>query len=105
MTDVADFRKLRTLCVGGAVIDVIVQIDSDRIEEMTMRNAEVSFLLVETGRKVTAKSISEHIGGGAVNTAVAAVLAVLVRHAVRPTGKAADDTKPADDARPAPASR
>jgi len=71
MTDVADFRKLRTLCVGGAVIDVIVQIDSDRIEEMTMRNAEVSFLLVETGRKVTAKSISEHIGGGAVNTAVA----------------------------------
>jgi DNA-binding FrmR family transcriptional regulator len=41
----------------------------------------------------------------AVNTAVAAVLAVLVRHAVRPTVKPADDTQPADDVHPAPATR
>jgi hypothetical protein len=41
----------------------------------------------------------------AVNTAVAAVLAVLVRHAVRPTGRQADATQFSDDAKPARASR
>lgn len=41
----------------------------------------------------------------AVNTAVAAVLAVLVRHAVRPTGKQPDATQSSGDAQPARASR
>jgi ribokinase len=35
-----------------------------------MRNAESSFLLLEEGRKTEALEISQHCGGGAINTAV-----------------------------------
>jgi ribokinase len=55
---------------GGAMIDTIAVIASDRIERMTMRNAETSFLLLEEGRKSDAEDISTHCGGGAVNAAV-----------------------------------
>ena len=61
----------RALTLGGAVIDTIVTIPSSRIEHMRMTNAETSFLLVEEGRKVDAESITRHVGGGGVNTAVA----------------------------------
>lgn len=61
----------KALTLGSAVIDIIVTIDPDRIEQMQMRNADTSFLLVEEGRKVDAESITRHIGGGGVNTAVA----------------------------------
>ncbi len=53
------------------MIDSIAIIESDRIERMTMLNAESSFLLLEEGRKTEAVEISTHCGGGAVNTAVA----------------------------------
>ncbi|MEO1329135.1 MAG: carbohydrate kinase family protein [Pseudomonadota bacterium] len=62
---------MKVVTIGSAIIDLIVVIDDERIERMTMRNAESSFLLVETGRKIDAKSISRHVGGGAVNAAVA----------------------------------
>ena len=62
---------MKSLCVGGAMIDTIAIIDSDRIERMTMLNAETSFLLLEEGRKTEAQEISTHVGGGAVNAAVA----------------------------------
>lgn len=52
------------------MIDTIVAIAPDRIEQMQMKNAESSFLLVEEGRKVEARSIEQFIGGGAVNAAV-----------------------------------
>ena len=55
---------------GGAMIDTIAVIASDRIERMTMRNADTSFLLLEEGRKSDADDISTHCGGGAVNAAV-----------------------------------
>jgi ribokinase len=61
---------LKALTLGSAVIDIIVTIDPERIEQMQMRNADTSFLLVEEGRKVDAESITRHIGGGGVNTAV-----------------------------------
>jgi ribokinase len=38
---------------------------------MTMLNADNSFLLLEEGRKTEATEISTHVGGGAVNAAVA----------------------------------
>jgi ribokinase len=38
---------------------------------MTMLNADTSFLLLEEGRKTEAVQISTHVGGGAVNAAVA----------------------------------
>jgi ribokinase len=62
---------MRALTVGGAMIDTIAIIASDRIERMTMLNADSSFLLLEEGRKTEAGEISTHVGGGAINAAVA----------------------------------
>lgn len=62
---------MKALTVGGAMIDTIAIIESDRIERVTMRNAETAFLLLEEGRKTEALEVSNHCGGGAINTAVA----------------------------------
>lgn len=62
---------MKVLTVGGAMVDTIAIIDSDRIERMTMLNADSSFLLMEEGRKTEALEISTHCGGGAINAAVA----------------------------------
>lgn len=62
---------MKALTIGGAMIDTIAIIANDRIERMTMLNADNSFLLLEEGRKTEATEISTHVGGGAVNAAVA----------------------------------
>lgn len=62
---------MKALTIGGAMIDTIAIIESNRIERMAMQNAEASFLLLEEGRKTEAVEISTHCGGGAVNAAVA----------------------------------
>lgn len=62
---------MKGLAIGGAMLDTIAIIESDRIERMTMFNAESSFLLLEEGSKTEAIEISTHVGGGAVNAAVA----------------------------------
>lgn len=62
---------MKAVTLGGAMVDSIALIDEARIERMTMRNAESSFLLLEEGRKTEALEISQHCGGGAVNAAVA----------------------------------
>lgn len=62
---------MKVLTVGGAMIDTIAIIASDRIERMSMLNADSSFLLLEEGRKTEAAEISTHVGGGAINAAVA----------------------------------
>jgi ribokinase len=62
---------MKALTIGGATIDSIALIDSGRIERMSMRNAEASFLLLEEGQKTEAEEVSTHAGGGAVNAAVA----------------------------------
>lgn len=62
---------MKALCIGGAMIDTIAIVDSERIERMRMTNADKDFLLIEEGRKVEAHEISTHVGGGAVNAAVA----------------------------------
>ncbi|MDR3326285.1 MAG: carbohydrate kinase family protein [Rhodospirillaceae bacterium] len=61
---------MKALTIGGAMIDTIAIIDSDRIERMSMFNAESSFLLLEEGGKTETKKISTHCGGGAVNAAI-----------------------------------
>lgn len=53
------------------MLDTIAIIADDRIERMTMLNADTSFLLLEEGRKTEAVEVSTHVGGGAVNAAVA----------------------------------
>jgi len=62
---------MKALTVGGAMLDTIAIIADDRIERMTMLNADTSFLLLEEGRKTESVQISSHVGGGAVNAAVA----------------------------------
>jgi ribokinase len=62
---------MKILTVGSAMMDTIAIIDSNRIERMSMLNADSSFLLLEEGRKTEAEEISTHPGGGAVNAAVA----------------------------------
>lgn len=61
---------MKAVTFGGAMIDSIAIIADDQIERMSMRNAQSSFLLLEEGRKIEAEQISQHCGGGAVNTAV-----------------------------------
>ena len=62
---------MKALTLGGAMIDTIAIIASDKIERMSMMNADNSFLLLEEGRKTEALEISTHVGGGAVNAAIA----------------------------------
>jgi ribokinase len=62
---------MKALAVGGAMLDTIAIIADDHIERMTMLNADTSFLLLEEGRKTEAVEISSHVGGGAINAAVA----------------------------------
>lgn len=62
---------MRVLTVGGAMIDTIAIIASERIEQVSMRNAESTYLLLEEGGKTEAQEISIHCGGGAANAAVA----------------------------------
>jgi ribokinase len=61
---------MKSLTVGSATIDTIAIIASDRIERMSMLNADASFLLLQEGSKTEALEISTHSGGGAVNAAV-----------------------------------
>jgi ribokinase len=62
---------MKALTIGSAMIDTIAIIDGGRIERMSMLNADSSFLLLEEGRKTEAEEVSTHVGGGAVNVAVA----------------------------------
>jgi len=61
---------MKTLSIGSAMIDTIAIIRSDRIERMAMANADTAFLLMEEGKKTEADAISNHLGGGSVNTAI-----------------------------------
>jgi ribokinase len=62
---------MKAMTIGGAMVDTIAIIDSNRIERMSMWNAETSFLLLAEGSKIEATEVSTHCGGGAVNAAVA----------------------------------
>lgn len=52
------------------MVDIIVLVADRDVERMTMHNDASSFLLLEQGRKIEATAITDHSGGGAVNTAV-----------------------------------
>ncbi len=61
---------MRAVTIGSATIDVITIVDPERIEQMSLVNQHKSFLWLEAGRKIPARSITTHVGGGACNTAV-----------------------------------
>lgn len=62
---------MKSLHIGSAMIDTIVLVASENIERATFSNDGKSFLMLEAGRKLEARSITTHVGGGACNTAVA----------------------------------
>lgn len=80
---------MKALTFGSAMVDIIAVLASESIEQISLSNAHQQFLLVEPGRKVEANSISTHIGGGGLNTAVS--LARLGA-SVAPVVKTGDDT-------------
>ncbi len=51
--------------------DVIVTVRDSHIERVSMHNAGTAFLMLEEGMKIEAESITESIGGGAINVAMA----------------------------------
>src|SRR5690606_5257232 len=59
------------ITVGSAMIDIITIVHDADIERVSMSNASTSYLLLEQGRKLDAERIEIHVGGGAVNAAVA----------------------------------
>ncbi len=61
---------MKAITIGSAMVDIITIVEDADIERMTMHNATSSFLLLEQGRKIDAESITIHVGGGAINTAV-----------------------------------
>ncbi|MEM6491624.1 MAG: carbohydrate kinase family protein [Pseudomonadota bacterium] len=61
---------MRALCVGSATIDVIIIVADRDIERVSFANATQAFLMLEEGRKIEARTITRHLGGGAVNAAV-----------------------------------
>nr|WP_321444421.1 carbohydrate kinase family protein [uncultured Cohaesibacter sp.] len=62
---------MKTATIGSAMIDIITIVADNDIERISMTNAHNSFLLLEQGRKIDARNISTHVGGGAINAAVA----------------------------------
>lgn len=61
---------MKSLHFGSAMVDIITLVATGEIERLTLSNEGASFLMLETGRKVPALSITSHIGGGGCNTAV-----------------------------------
>lgn len=61
---------MKAITVGSATVDVIATVPSADIERMTLQNRHTSFLLLEPGKKVDARSVVRQTGGGAVNAAV-----------------------------------
>lgn len=61
---------MKAITFGSAMIDIITVVSSESIEQLSLSNSKRQFLLVEPGRKVEAETITRHIGGGALNTAI-----------------------------------
>lgn len=61
---------MRSLHIGSAMIDTVTLVASEDIERASLTNDGRSYLMLESGRKIPARSIDWHVGGGACNTAV-----------------------------------
>ncbi|PLW77463.1 carbohydrate kinase family protein [Cohaesibacter celericrescens] len=79
---------MKTATIGSAMIDIITIVADNDIERIKMTNAHNSFLLLEQGRKIDALNISTHVGGGAINAAVALSR---LGHEVTPNVKIGED--------------
>ena len=79
---------MKTATIGSAMIDIITIVADNDIERINMTNAHNSFLLLEQGRKIDTLNISTHVGGGAINAAVALSR---LGHEVTPNVKIGED--------------
>jgi sugar/nucleoside kinase (ribokinase family) len=79
---------MKTATIGSAMIDIITVVADHDIERISMTNADNSFLMLEQGRKIDALHITTHVGGGAINAAVAFARQ---GHETRPTVKIGKD--------------
>ena len=61
---------MRSLHIGSAMIDPVTLVAPEDIERASFTNDGRSYLMLESGRKIPALSITWHVGGGACNTAV-----------------------------------
>ncbi len=61
---------MQCITIGGATVDIIVQVAARDVERLTMHNTDISFMMVELGRKIETDSIDISVGGGAVNASV-----------------------------------
>ncbi|HET7410372.1 MAG TPA: PfkB family carbohydrate kinase, partial [Paracoccaceae bacterium] len=79
---------MRSLHIGSAMIDTVTLVAPEDIERASFTNDGRSYLMLESGRKIPARSIEWHVGGGACNTAVS-----LARRGWRPAvlAKTGDD--------------
>lgn len=60
---------MKSLHIGSAMIDTVTLVAPEDIERASFTNDGKSFLMLETGRKIPARSIDWHVGGSACNTA------------------------------------
>ena len=61
---------MNCVTIGSVTVDIIIQVSASDVERLTMHNTDLSFMMVELGRKIDADSIDISIGGGAINAGV-----------------------------------
>ena len=81
-------KTMKCIPIGGATVDIIIQVASKDADRLTMHNTDTSFMMVELGRKIETDAIHISVGGGAINASVAMAR---LGHTVIPIAKIKDD--------------
>lgn len=79
---------MQCITIGGATVDIIIQVSASDAERLTMHNADLSFMMLELGKKIETDAIDISVGGGAIN---AGVSMARLGHTVTPLIKIKDD--------------
>lgn len=79
---------MHCITIGGATVDIVIQVSATDVERLTMHNTDLSFMMLELGRKIETDFIEISVGGGAVN---ASVSMARLGHDVTPIIKIKDD--------------
>jgi sugar/nucleoside kinase (ribokinase family) len=60
----------KIMTVGGAMLDTFVEYNNVETLEIPVQEKNVSYVLMQAGKKVEVKDLMYHCGGGAVNSAI-----------------------------------
>ncbi|APC96576.1 pfkB carbohydrate kinase family protein [Francisella frigiditurris] len=63
-------KNIKTLVIGGATLDTIIEYEEMLTMNMQRKDSNQSFMLLEEGAKIEVKEHNSFSGGGATNTAV-----------------------------------